>query len=394
MKQPQSMQGKTLRRMNQESGGDPAVVNKWDSNWTAGTPSVGLMQVIGPTYRSHIPRGYDVGPYLYGTSINPLANILASMGYAIGEYGSLPAAYDRAGGYQYGGRIAGPGGLDRVPIMATAGEYVIKKETVDMYGPSFFDAINGTSGGSSKPGHYAAGGTVLGQYFDPSALGTFQSGLGLTGITPSDMKQFIADLVKITGMGFRYLALDLAGYSDTFEHRQLVNKLAHEPAKYLDSLNKREKVQDQESLVLQNIKLLVGNIASPGRQAYSLAEELLLIGASKNYIVAAPPGVTFSPGGKSVFFPNADTGFDQGGWLPPGRSTVINKTGAPEPVLTPQQLNALLNNGGSGGSVRLDDWSLQRLAQMLASRPAMVQMDSQVVAKTVNTTGVPGSGAF
>lgn len=105
MGQPQSHLGSTLRRMDQESSGNPTVVNKWDSNWDKGTPSVGLMQVIGPTYKANKHPGYDKGPYLYGTSVDPLANILASMRYALGRYGSLPAAYDKAGGYDQGGVI-------------------------------------------------------------------------------------------------------------------------------------------------------------------------------------------------------------------------------------------------------------------------------------------------
>jgi hypothetical protein len=66
---------------------------------------VGLMQVIGPTYRSNKDSRHDVGPYLYGTSIDPLSNVLASMHYALGRYGSLSAAYDRAGGYDNGGPL-------------------------------------------------------------------------------------------------------------------------------------------------------------------------------------------------------------------------------------------------------------------------------------------------
>ncbi|GAA3230658.1 hypothetical protein GCM10017691_23820 [Pseudonocardia petroleophila] len=92
-----------LRRMNQESGGNPTVVNRWDSNWIKGTPSVGLMQVIGPTYRANRHPSFDTGPYSYGTSVNPLSNILASMRYALGRYGSLPSAYNRPGGYDAGG---------------------------------------------------------------------------------------------------------------------------------------------------------------------------------------------------------------------------------------------------------------------------------------------------
>jgi hypothetical protein len=106
MHQPLDFAGITLRRMNQESGGNPTIVNRTDSNWTAGTPSVGLMQVIGPTYRAN--KVIDVGPYLYGVSVDPLANTLASMHYALGRYGSLPAAYNRAGGYANGGIVTSP----------------------------------------------------------------------------------------------------------------------------------------------------------------------------------------------------------------------------------------------------------------------------------------------
>ncbi|MGW1541043.1 peptidoglycan DD-metalloendopeptidase family protein [Streptomyces sp. NPDC002309] len=103
---PASYADLTLRRMNQESGGNPTIVNKWDSNWAAGYPSVGLMQVIGPTFRSYAGKMRNVGPFSYGVSTNPLANIYASMRYAKAAYGNLPAAYNRPGGYALGGRVA------------------------------------------------------------------------------------------------------------------------------------------------------------------------------------------------------------------------------------------------------------------------------------------------
>jgi hypothetical protein len=97
MGQPASLLGTVLRRMNQESGGNPNIVNNWDINAKRGDPSGGLMQTIGATFRAyHFP----------GTSNNmfdPLANILASMSYAMSRYGSLSAAYNRAGGYDSGG---------------------------------------------------------------------------------------------------------------------------------------------------------------------------------------------------------------------------------------------------------------------------------------------------
>ncbi|QEV23947.1 hypothetical protein CP976_07165 [Streptomyces coeruleorubidus] len=106
--QPRAHANATLRRMNQESGGDPNIVNRWDSNWKAGTPSVGLMQVIGPTFRAHAGRFRNTGPFSYGVSTNPLANVYASMRYALSRYGSLPRAYNRPGGYDSGGWL-GPG---------------------------------------------------------------------------------------------------------------------------------------------------------------------------------------------------------------------------------------------------------------------------------------------
>jgi phage-related minor tail protein len=100
---PLSLADITLRRLQQESGGSASIVNNWDSNARRGTPSVGLMQVIGPTYAANRHPRFDTGPYVHGVSINPLANILASMTYALKRYGSLPAAYGRPGGYDSGG---------------------------------------------------------------------------------------------------------------------------------------------------------------------------------------------------------------------------------------------------------------------------------------------------
>jgi hypothetical protein len=97
-----------LRRMNQESGGNPTVVNRWDSNWKAGHPSVGLMQVIAGTFRAYAGRYRGVGPFSYGVSTNPSANTYAGLNYAIHRYGSL-SALNRPGGYDRGGIARGIG---------------------------------------------------------------------------------------------------------------------------------------------------------------------------------------------------------------------------------------------------------------------------------------------
>ncbi|MQA12962.1 MAG: transglycosylase SLT domain-containing protein [Pseudonocardiaceae bacterium] len=107
--QPLGHTGITLRRMNQESGGNPRAINNWDVNARRGTPSKGLMQVIDPTFRAFRH------PRLPNNVWHPGANVAASMRYALSRYGSLPSAYNRPGGYADGGIVTGP-------TMATLGE--------------------------------------------------------------------------------------------------------------------------------------------------------------------------------------------------------------------------------------------------------------------------------
>jgi LysM repeat protein len=71
------------RNVMRESSGNPNAINLWDSNAAAGTPSIGLLQVIQPTFNAyHVP----------GTSTNiydPVANITAACNYAYHVYGSI-----------------------------------------------------------------------------------------------------------------------------------------------------------------------------------------------------------------------------------------------------------------------------------------------------------------
>jgi SLT domain-containing protein/phage-related protein len=96
--------GTVERRMNQESGGNPTAVNRNDINWQNGTPSVGLMQVIGPTFKAYAGQFRGTGPFMYGTSTAALPNIYAGLNYAMHRYGSL-TALNRPGGYDSGGLL-------------------------------------------------------------------------------------------------------------------------------------------------------------------------------------------------------------------------------------------------------------------------------------------------
>ena len=152
MGQPQTLIPVVHRRMMQESGGNPTIVNTTDSNWQKGTPSVGLMQVIGPTYRSNRDARRDAGPYLYGVSVDPLSNMLASMHYALGRYGSLAAAYNKAGGYDSGGLASGSGLLLK---QAISPERVLSPRQTAAF-ESIVPMLSSLRSGSGSTGYGAA----------------------------------------------------------------------------------------------------------------------------------------------------------------------------------------------------------------------------------------------
>jgi SLT domain-containing protein len=96
-------------QMQTESGGNPTIVNKWDSNWLAGHPSVGLMQVIQGTFDAFAGPFRNLGPFLYGVSVNPMANIFAGLNYAVHRYGAAwTSVLGHGHGYSQGGAVREP----------------------------------------------------------------------------------------------------------------------------------------------------------------------------------------------------------------------------------------------------------------------------------------------
>ncbi|MGN5377405.1 hypothetical protein BIV25_20540 [Streptomyces sp. MUSC 14] len=71
------------RNVMRESSGNPKAINLWDSNAAAGTPSIGLLQVIQPTFSSYHVAGTSTDIY------DPVANITAACNYAFHRYGSI-----------------------------------------------------------------------------------------------------------------------------------------------------------------------------------------------------------------------------------------------------------------------------------------------------------------
>ncbi|MFE9286719.1 peptidoglycan DD-metalloendopeptidase family protein [Streptomyces olivaceus] len=149
VKQSLSLTNTTLRRMNQESGGNPKAVNRNDINWQNGTPSVGLMQVIKGTFAAYAGKYKRTGPFMYGVSTDPTANIYASMRYALARYGSLAKAYNRPGGYALGGMVGVRRGLPRGyasgGVIRVGGKNVNTNAIKNAVGADFLKALAGTA---------------------------------------------------------------------------------------------------------------------------------------------------------------------------------------------------------------------------------------------------------
>ena len=87
-------------------------------------------------------------------------------------------------GYEEGGEVDGPGGIDKVPAMLTDGEFVMSRGAVHKYGLSQLESMNAAGGGTNKPKImngmvYAVGGGGIGSYFAEHAsdfTGRFVSG--------------------------------------------------------------------------------------------------------------------------------------------------------------------------------------------------------------------------
>ncbi|MFE0134277.1 transglycosylase SLT domain-containing protein [Streptomyces sp. NPDC059037] len=71
------------RNIMRESTGNPNAVNGWDINAINGTPSIGLLQVIKPTFEAYHVAGTSTNIY------DPVANITAAANYAADKYGSM-----------------------------------------------------------------------------------------------------------------------------------------------------------------------------------------------------------------------------------------------------------------------------------------------------------------
>ncbi|MEI8081255.1 MAG: transglycosylase SLT domain-containing protein [Actinomycetes bacterium] len=83
LKIPQGYLAGILSQIQQESAGQPNAINLWDSNAKAGIPSMGLLQIVAPTYRTYAKPGFKSLKY----QAVPYTNLWAALKYAKSKYG-------------------------------------------------------------------------------------------------------------------------------------------------------------------------------------------------------------------------------------------------------------------------------------------------------------------
>lgn len=93
----------TLQQIDIESGGDPNIINGWDSNAAAGNPSGGLLQVIPTTFDSMYNSYPNAFAGLPRNHLDPLANLTAGVAWTKHTYGGPGNIWPTRGGYDSGG---------------------------------------------------------------------------------------------------------------------------------------------------------------------------------------------------------------------------------------------------------------------------------------------------
>jgi hypothetical protein len=358
--------GAVEHRMMQESGGNPFAVNRTDSNWFAGTPSVGVMQVIGPTYRSNSPAGWrNLAPMAYGVSEDVLANTYAGLHHAIYDYRgrSLASVMMQSGGYAKGGLIPGyaSGGV--------AGQ-----------GAAYLKAWQ------SRHGSGAHGPVVLNEQIARMTAAVRRA-------------KALAGASGLSGGQHRFWAK--AAASETRRLALLRRELATGRA-WRTQLELSELGLDRQIRAAGNLPSLRGPVrgwkAQLGRDRAKVAAISKMLGYSSAYLAAhkpppaprkvTPPGVPGSiPHTGAYTDSTADlisqlfaslasnsrvVTLDSGGLLMPGLSTVYNGTGRPEQVIPAGRGGAgtvvLQNHGVIGSQAELENWLVRSMDSLKRKR--------------------------
>jgi hypothetical protein len=298
------------------------------------------------------------------------------------------------------------------------------------------------AGLTSSPG--SSGG--VGSWGDGEGVPRSKVGTGEgIGSTLSNLKDFGADLVKVftdpTGWLKDRMSSSLGQFSSRFGGSDFAKLVGAVPSRLIDLLGDRIKAllpgggdlsglggasvpggigwQRQWAIVKGQFPNAVltssyrpGAITSSGNPSYhsmgraiDITPDMAIFnwlrenfGATSKELIYTPAGArqikdgrpyTYSGQVAQDHFNHIHWAYDQGGYLPPGYSTVFNGTGKPEPVLTSPQWEKLFNFFDSGWVTRL---AVEVVGVKLAIGTLQAELGVQITAAAGSVTSAVSTG--
>jgi SLT domain-containing protein len=337
------------------------------------------MQVIGPTFASWAGPFRSTGPFEYGTSVNPEANIYAGLNYAIHRYGAgWTSVLGHGHGYAGGTSGAAPGWAmvgEKGPelVRFSGGETVLPN--------SMSAAMGGLVGGYAKGTHKSL------QQEISKALEVINKHQDL----PQQYNKLEIQLESWRGRLQQDNQLLKFGGLKGGAHRNLVAQQKHDSAQVKDLLkqiaplsHERQIVRGVQALVDTQEKGLGQAIADAhsrgmnklaGTLTHRKTRDQDLDKRFGNWLSRLGPAYTrkqqasdtnwidslISTDAKGAGLLPFGT-FDNGGYLPTGLSLAYNGLGRPEPV---GQAAAVVIQIQPGGQSEFDRWMISWLKKQV-----------------------------
>ncbi|MEU0078572.1 hypothetical protein ABZY58_11800 [Micromonospora tulbaghiae] len=244
-----------------------------------------------------------------------------------------------------GGLLRGPGTgtSDDILLWGSNGEFMQRASAVDYYGVDFMNALNLKRIPKEALPGFAGGGLISRWPFDINVSKTKIPSPD-AGVVRSSGGIGSADMMTILRRAFPGLAL-LSGYRPG--SRTNNGSLSYH--------GRIAKDGDKGRAVDVPPRMDVFNWLT---RNYPDSREIIFTPAGARQVWNGRPHVFQDPFVRRTHFNHVHWAYDQGGYLPPGVSTVFNGTGKPEPVFTDSQfgdiaamVQELQAGGGRGGEI-------------------------------------------
>jgi hypothetical protein len=155
-----------------------------------------------------IKDGFNAVVQFFAQQVNIIKSFFVDLGKTISDalskaFGAAAGGSIPAIGLASGGPIFGPSGTDRVPIWATAGEYMVRKSSVDYLGVGFMNMINRFPEKFDQMMRGFSIGGIVGEWGSTLPRDSFASGGAIQDIEGGSFDRVAIDLAFPDGTVFK-----------------------------------------------------------------------------------------------------------------------------------------------------------------------------------------------